>query len=393
MRPRTGRLVGQDGPLLTPGTAHLDSKRVKLPDVKKLPRPVRLLLFVVSLYLFLASIELLGCGFKGLGAGFTRTLFSLTATPISGLFVGILATSIVQSSSSTTSVVVGLVACGTLDISHAIPIIMGANIGTTVTNTLVSFAHVTRRQEFERAFPASVVHDIFNILTVLVLLPLEVLFHPLARLSAWLAAAFSGAGGFTFASPLKIATDPLAGGITRLASSQAVLVLAISLILLFASLKLMVDMMRSLVSRRFELVVDKYLFGSAARAFLVGLLFTALVQSSSATMSIVVPMAGAGLLTLRQLFPYALGANIGTTVTAILAALVTGSPGGIQIAFAHLAFNVLGSIIWYPLRIVPVGLAEKWGGFCSRYRLFAIGYVVAVFFAIPLFVVIINRRY
>jgi sodium-dependent phosphate cotransporter len=365
---------------------------VKLPDLKKLPQPVRIVLFVVALYVFLLSIELLGDGFKGLGAGFANTLFTLTANPLSGLFVGILATSLVQSSSSTTSVVVGLVACGTLDISHAIPIVMGANIGTTITNTLVSFAHVTRKQEFERAFPAAVVHDIFNILSVLVLLPLEATFHPLERASALLARVFTGVGGFTFASPLKVATEPCAAFVSRLSGGLPAVVLVVSLVLLFSALKLMVDMMRSLLSRRIELVVDKYLFGNAARAFLVGLSFTAIVQSSSATTSIAVPMAGAGLLTLRQIFPYALGANVGTTVTAILASLVTGSPGAIQIAFAHLLFNILGSAVWYPLKAVPIRLAQLWGKFCSNHRVWAIVYIVVVFFAIPLLAVILLRR-
>lgn len=364
---------------------------MKLPDLKQLPRPVRIILFLVALYVFLLSIELLGDGFKGLGGGFAKTLFSLTATPVAGLFIGILATSICQSSSSTTSVVVGLVACGQLDIAHAIPIVMGANIGTTVTNTLVSFGHVTRRQEFERAFPASIVHDIFNLLSVALLLPLEIAFSPLARSSAWLTRTFQGAGGLQFASPLKVIMTPVGNFISRLAGGIPLLILALALVLLFAALKLMVDMMRSLISRRIELVVDKYLFGSPGRAFLVGLAFTVLVQSSSATMSIAVPMAGAGLLTLRQLFPYALGANIGTTITAVLASLVTGSPGAIQVAFAHILFNVFGSAVWYPLRGIPIGLARLWGGFCARHRVFAIVYVLVMFFAIPLVVVILLR--
>lgn len=366
---------------------------MRLPDLKQLPAGVRILFFVAALYVFLLSITLLGDGFKGLGGGFAATLLSITAAPIAGLFVGILATSLVQSSSSTTSVVVGLVAAGTLDIEHAIPLIMGANIGTTITNTLVSFAHATRRQEFERAFPAAVIHDIFNILSVSVLLPIEIMFHPLARVSGVLARAFTGIGGFTFVSPLKYITKPVAHAISDLVGSHPLLLLILSLVLLFTALKLIVDMMRSLISRRVELVVDKYLFGSTVKAFLVGLFFTALVQSSSATLSIAVPLAGAGLLTLRQIFPYSIGANIGTTVTAILAALVTGSVGAIQIAFAHLCFNILGTAIWYPLRAVPLTVAEWWGRFCARRRVWALVYTVVVFFAIPLLIVILTRRH
>jgi sodium-dependent phosphate cotransporter len=365
---------------------------MKRPDLTRLPSAVRVAIFFVALYVFLLSIELLGIGFKGLGGGFSRTLFSLVATPLAGVLVGLLATAICQSSSSTTSVVVGLVACGTLDISHAIPIVMGANIGTTVTNTIVSFVHITRRQEFERAFPASIVHDIFNILSVSVLLPLEATFSPITHGSAVLARAFAGVGGLSVASPLKFITGLPLDGVCRLAGGIPLVELLLALVLLFAALKLMVDMLRSLMSRRFEVVLDKYLFGSAGRAFLLGLAFTALVQSSSVTTSLIVPMAGAGLLTLRQVFPYALGANIGTTVTALLAALVTGSVTAIQIAFAHTLFNVFGTAVWYPLRVVPLSLAQWWGTWCARHRAVALAYVLVLFFAIPLLAVIILRR-
>lgn len=365
---------------------------MKLPDYRKLPTVPRILIFLAGLYVFLFSIELMGKGFNGLGSGFTRTLFSLTATPLTGLFIGLLVTSICQSSSSTTSVVVGLVACGSLDITHAIPIVMGANIGTTVTSTIVSFAHVGRRQEFERAFPAAMVHDIFNILTVLTLMPLEVLFHPLARGSALLAHAFQGVGGLTISSPLQFITNPPLEALGRLVGRIAWIELAVALVLLFTALKVMVDMLRSLISRRFEVILDKYLFGNAGRAFLLGLTFTAIIQSSSVTISMAVPLAGAGLLTLRQLFPYALGANIGTTVTAILAALVTGSVAAVQVAFAHTLFNSIGAMIWYPLRVVPLTLASRLGTFCARHRVFAVLFVIVVFFAIPLVAVILLRR-
>jgi sodium-dependent phosphate cotransporter len=365
---------------------------MKLPDLKKLPAVVRIFLFLAGLYVFLLSIELLGAGFTGLGSGFARTLFMLTATPLMGLLVGLLATSICQSSSSTTSVVVGLVACGSLDMNHAIPIVMGANIGTTVTSTIVSFTHVTRRQEFERAFPAAMVHDIFNLLAVLALMPLELALHPVARGSALLARAFEGVGGLSVSSPLQLVTGPPLAAIERLVSRLPLVELAVALVLLFGALKVMVDMLRSLVSRRFEVVLDKYLFGHAGRAFLLGLAFTALVQSSSVTISMAVPLAGAGLLTLRQLFPYAIGANIGTTVTSVLAALVTGSLAAVQVAFAHTLFNSLGAIVWYPLRVVPLTLAQWLGVFCARHRVFAVLFVTVAFFVIPLAAVILLRR-
>lgn len=116
------------------------------------------------LYTFLVSIGLIGRAFKFFGKGVAETLLTTTADPLVGLFAGILATSIVQSSSTVTSVVVGLVGGGVLPIISAIPIVMGANIGTSVTSFIVSLGHLTRRAEFQRAFAAATVHDFFNII-------------------------------------------------------------------------------------------------------------------------------------------------------------------------------------------------------------------------------------
>jgi len=130
---------------------------------------VRVVQLIVFLYLFLLSISLLGASMKMFGKGFAETLIATTSIPLVGLFIGVLATSLIQSSSSTTAIVVGMVGGDILTVSNAIPIIMGANIGTSVTNTLVSLAHINRSVEFRRSFSASTVHDIFNLLAVLVI--------------------------------------------------------------------------------------------------------------------------------------------------------------------------------------------------------------------------------
>ena len=163
----------------------------------------RLIGFLAFLYLFLVSVKLLGTGFKMFGGGFAEQLISTTSNPLVGLFIGILATSLVQSSSTTTSTVVGFVASGILTIENAIPIIMGANIGTTVTSTIVSMGHVTRREEFRRAMAAATVHDFFNILTVVVLFPLELTTGFLHRSARVLSTLMVGTEGLTFASPVN----------------------------------------------------------------------------------------------------------------------------------------------------------------------------------------------
>jgi sodium-dependent phosphate cotransporter len=120
--------------------------------------------------------------------------------------------------------------------------------------------------------------------------------------------------------------------------------------------------------QRLERLFDRVLFRNDLASFGLGLVTTATVQSSSATTSLVVPLAGTGVLSLRQIYPYTLGANVGTTVTALLASFATGSPAAVTVALAHLSFNLLGIAIFYPLAAVPIWLAMKTGELAGRSR-------------------------
>ncbi len=344
------------------------------------------------LYLFLLSIETLGCGLKLVGQGVIEKLIQTTNNPFSGLFVGILVTSIVQSSSAVTSIVVGLVGCALLPLSHAIPIIMGANIGTTVTNTLVSFAFLSSRLRLPQIYACATVHDFFNLLSVTLFFPLELLFHPIERTSGLLAHIFKSIGGIHLTSPLKVILGPGAKLLISLLHPFPLLLLIFSLFLLFASLKFLADHTRRLISGPIEVFLDRYLFRSPLQAFLLGLFFTAFIQSSSVTTSLVIPLVAAGLLELKIIYPYTLGANLGTTVTAILASLVTGSLFALQSAFAHLLFNLLGILVWYPLRILPITLATKLGNWVSKNRVWAVIYLFGTFFLIPILLISLFRR-
>ncbi|MEN8129186.1 MAG: Na/Pi symporter [Pseudomonadota bacterium] len=277
---------------------------------------------VVLLYIFLVSIDLMGTAFKLFGKDLAQNILSLTSNPFAGLFVGILTTSLVQSSSTTTAMVVTMVAGGALTVPNAIPIIMGANIGTSVTNTIVSMGHMGRKQEFERAFAASTVHDFFNFLAVIILFPIQYMTNFLGILAEKLAVFFHGAGGLSFTSPIKLIITPVTKFIVGLAQNEPLIV---GLLCLFTALKYMVTLLRSEIIQRLEGLFDGYIFKTTIRAFLFGLIITATAQSSSITTSVVVPLAGAGVLTLIQIYPYTLGANVGTTVTAILASLVSGT--------------------------------------------------------------------
>ncbi|XP_031563687.1 sodium-dependent phosphate transport protein 2B-like [Actinia tenebrosa] len=146
----------------------------------------KFILLLFLLYMFICSLSFLSSAFRLLGGKAAGEAFAsneLLSNPIAGLMIGLLATVLVQSSSTTTSVVVAMVASSILDVKPAIPIVMGANIGTSVTNTLVSLAQAVDKNEFRRAFAGAVVHDIFNWLSVIVFLPLEVVSHYLFYLT------------------------------------------------------------------------------------------------------------------------------------------------------------------------------------------------------------------
>ena len=101
----------------------------------------------------------------------------------------------------------------------------------------------------------------------------------------------------------------------------------------------------------------------------VGITVTGLIQSSSVTTVMVVGMVNAGLMTLTQAIGVILGADIGTTVTAILAALVTGNLAAIIVAFSHLLFNICGILIWWPLRSLPIRMAQTFSLYSMRTRI------------------------
>lgn len=354
----------------------------------------RVALLIVLLYGFLVSIGMLGKAFKMFGGGFVDGLIDSAQNPLLGLFVGILATTLVQSSSTTTSLVVAMVGGGTMPVATAIPVIMGANIGTSVTNTLVSLGHVTRSREYTRAVAASTVHDFFNIMSVLVLFPIQAATNVLGHTATALAKGFANVGGMTFTSPLKAATGPAVSWVADALEGQPWLLMILALGLMFGTLRYLVVTLRSLVLARVEALFDVVLFRNAGQAMVFGLILTIVVQSSSITTSLVIPLAGAGLLTLHQIFPYTLGANVGTTVTALLAALATGQVTALTVALAHLVFNLLGIAVIWPIakiRAIPTNLARRFGIIARRRRWIPVLYILLMFYVLPLALIIALR--
>ncbi len=363
---------------------------------------LKIILVVTSLYLFLVSIGIIGVAFKGFGKGFAENLLATTSNPFVGLFIGILATSLIQSSSTTTSITVGMVASGVITVGNAIPIIMGANIGTTVTNTLVALGHITRKEEFRRAIAGATVHDFFNLICVAIMFPLELATGFLQKSATFLSTLFVNFGGIKFTSPIKTATQPAIHLIKDLFTEVLTLPhnLGYSLILLtgalmtFITLFCIVKLMKSLVIERTEIALNNVIGKNTLVGILAGIIFTIFVQSSSITTSLLIPLIGAGIVTIETVFPITLGANIGTTATAILASFATGNPAAITIAFSHLLFNLIGVLFIYPVKLfrtLPINLAKGLGDLSFRKRRYALIYVATIFFLIPGLLIIISK--
>lgn len=367
-----------------------------------MPTALRAAIVVGLIYLFLVGVSSLEEGIEIMGEDTQERLFSGVSNPIAGLCIGILGTVLVQSSSASTSVIVGLVATGNISVDDAVPMIMGANIGTTVTNTLVSLGHVRQSKEFERAFAAATVHDFFNVMAVAVLLPLELLTGAISSTAVWISDLLLGSAGSDWKSPIKEWVKTPVGwivdtweaiGLNGNVLGTAVVLSGLAIVLV--SLTFVTKNMRRLVADRVERSINTVLSrGKGSVAMLLGVLITISVQSSSITTSILIPMAAAGVLSLRNAYPITLGANVGTTITALLAALATSVPEALTVGLVHTTFNVMGILLLYVppwWRDLPILGAERLAIVATHRRTLAISYVMGAFVALPLLGVALLR--
>ncbi|XP_054710095.1 sodium-dependent phosphate transport protein 2B-like [Uloborus diversus] len=397
------------------------------------------------LWCFVCSLDLLSTSFRLLGGKQAGRVFrdsELLRNPVVGLMIGVLATVLVQSSSTSTSIVVTMVGTGLLRVRDAVPIVMGANIGTSVTNTIVSLGQASDRREFRRAFAAATIHDMFNWLAVIVLLPLEVATGYLEKLTEAIMASgnwhhVEGAQKKAF---LQRLTKPITSLVVQLdkktlenlASGQAnetdvsllkrcsknetdypcgyllemipwsdsalgALLLFFSLVLLCSCLVSMVKLLHSMLGGPIASLLRRLInaeppfpyslvVGYAAMA--LGCAMTVLVQSSSVFTSALTPLAGVGIVSLERIYPLTLGSNIGTTTTGLLAAFAAPPAAlkdTLQIAFCHLFFNLTGILLFYPIPAtrLPIPLAKLLGSVTAEYRWFSILYLFMMFLALP----------
>ncbi|KAM4750899.1 sodium-dependent phosphate transport protein 2B-like [Anableps anableps] len=445
---------------------------------------LKFIILLGLLYMFICSLDILSSAFQLVGGRAAGDIFqdnSVLSNPLAGLVIGVLVTLLVQSSSTSSSIVVSMVSSGILTVRVAVPIIMGTNIGTSVTNTLVAMTQAGDRSTFRRAFAGATVHDFFNWLSVLVLLPLEVASGYLYVVTELIIDSFKIESGEA-PDLLNVITDVLTEAIIQLDESViggiatgdpearnksmikkwcltntsttlqnvtvpgienctfptlcwvdgnytviqknvsnttniekcnhlfvdvnlsdlavGLILLALSLLVLCSCLVCIVKLLNSMLKGQVASVIKKILntdfpfpFGwvTGYIAIIVGAGMTFIVQSSSVFTSAITPLVGIGVISIERAYPLSLGSNIGTTTTAILAAMA--SPGdrlanALQIALVHFLFNISGIILWYPIPFtrIPIRMAKSLGNITANYRWFAAVYIICCFFLLPLFV-------
>ncbi len=352
---------------------------------------------VFYLYVLLVAVSMIGAGFKWAtgGADAVKQLFAFATNPFMGLVMGIVATALVQSSSTVTSVIVALCAGG-MPVTIAVPMIMGANIGTTITNTFVSLGHIGDKEEFKKAFSAATIHDFFNLISVIIFLPIEIFFRPLEKAAYYLTQQIQGGKsvsieGFNIVkAAIKPAIAFTQSSLDFLAVPWGGIILSlIGLGLIFLAIINIGTLLKKVLLGKAQQLFQSAVGRSPLSGIFSGTIITVLVQSSSTTTSLVVPLAGSGIMTLRQVYPFALGANIGTCITAILAATSISGPGAffaLQIALVHFIYNLIGVALIYSvpiLRQLPIFSAEWLAGLTVKNKLYAFAYMIIVFFLIP----------
>lgn len=362
---------------------------------------------VAFLYLFLCALKIMSAGLKVLTTDPAaqeriHNALSHASNPFIALTAAVLVTAVVQSSSFTTSLIITLVGSGQFDIETGVFMVMGANIGTSVTSTIAALGSLRIQRQFRRAFAAAIVHDFFNLLTVAVLFPLEWGIKaitgagPVARLAGFAASRLGLPTTGEGADPVKALCAPAidatewlvrlvglgnqAGGLTV---AGGIIMACLGVVLLLVSLALMVSNLKGALLTRLEGMFSKVFFRNDAIAYATGCIATILVQSSSITTSLVVPLAGAGTIKLKRVFPFVLGANLGTTVTGLMAAAAVLHPAAVTVGLAHTLFNIIGAAIWYPLRWVPITLAKQYALLAARKKRYALYYLLGVFIVIP----------
>ena len=258
-----------------------------------------------GLALFLYGMDEMGNGLERIAGGsLERILAKLTNNPIKGVFLGLLVTAIIQSSSATTVMVVGFVNSGIMALSQAIGIILGANIGTTVTAWVLSTASLSGDEWYIQIFTPKVFWAIFAAVGIILIMSSKSVSK-----KRHAGKIFLGFGVLMFGM------ITMSGAVSGLKDNP-------QFISIFTA---------------FE--------NSPILGLVVGAILTAVIQSSSASVGILQSLAASGIITFGSAFPIIMGQNIGTCITAILSS-IGANKNAKRASMAHFYFNFLGSVLF-----------------------------------------------
>ncbi len=344
-------------------------------------------LVVLAIGAFFVSLWVLQTSCTVLGKNYVTDIIGATANPFIGLFIGLLATALVQSSSATISVALIFLSAGLLQLDHAVPIVMGANIGTTLTSSFFAIGYLGNKKQFRKAISAATLHDFFNLFTALVLFPLEYYFQILSISAKYLSKhifVFTEAQREFF--NFELATGRVIFRWMGDFFHEYTFVPAIfSFLVLVISFKTFSLTLRNIMVRDKDLSVGDFVFSSHLTALFSGVFITGIVQSSSAVTSIMVPWVVEKRISLKDLFPFLMGVNLGTTITTFIVALGQNEVA-ISLALVHVFFNLIGILLLYPikfLRNIPLWCAKKLGRGVWKNQLIGLVYILLIFFLIP----------
>lgn len=361
------------------------------PDVKRTAFLLLCILFAFVLFFF--ALDLLKSSFEQLGSETIGSIIKATANPFTGFFIGLIVTAIIQSSSTTTAFVVALVGTNSLTLENGIPIIMGANVGTTITSLIVSLTFISKKKEFRRAVSAASFHCFFNLLTLLLLFPLEYYYQFLSKLSLAIAQAISTSDSQSTDVSSSSLLDPLTNWIITTIPNLLVVVV-ISFAMLFISILIFRRIISGVLKAQSPEAFSRFFFSGRGMALAWGFLTTAAIRSSTITTSVAVPIVAKKVITLRQAAPFIIGANVGTTVTAFIALIFNVSTiTALSVAIAHFLFNLIGSFLFFPipaLNELPVRLSSGLGKISSKSRIAIFAFVVGVFFVVPAILIFLS---
>jgi solute carrier family 34 (sodium-dependent phosphate cotransporter) len=272
---------------------------------------------------------------------------------------------------------------------------MGANVGTTITATIVSLGFITKKKEFQRAMSAGTYHFFFNLLTVVLLFPLEYYYGFLSGLAKFIATRlFNEPIG-----PIKSDFSLLGNGFSPLVDflldtvDNSFLLTTLSFAMLYGSILLFRKVLTKILGFTSQPIILRLFFKNTLKSFAWGLFTTAAIRSSTVTTSLVVPLVANKLVKLKAAVPFILGANIGTTITAFIAASFN-SNAAISIALAHFLFNFIGVLIFsIPyVKEVPIFLAHKLGRLTLKYRLAGFLFLLVTFFFVPFCLIYFHKN-